>query len=153
MVFRGCHQNMCSLQQRPWGQSDSFFYVHPSVHPFSMGVGVCGILSQLLFLSQSSALFADYTLHWFVLLSFFALFILQFLTSLPISVLFFLAVLVPLTRSVHQPATRILSLQSQIKKNGATTLQIDDCLPASPPTSPDSTSKHNPTTQEITEEL
>lgn len=122
-VFHRCHQKVCWLQQMPCnGDSRTSFSM--SIHPFS--AGGCWILFQLLFLSQIFVLITDYTLDTkhITLCSlvcfklFFAIFISvsdSYMTSLPISTPFF-AVLVPLTRPVHQPATRILSLQSQIKK-------------------------------------
>lgn len=48
-------------------------------------------------------------------------------------------VLVPLTRSVYKPATRILSLQSEIEKQ-RNNPQDKNCPPTNPPTGPDSTS-------------
>ena len=71
------------------------------------------------------------------------------------TILFSFTVLVPLTRSVYKPATRILSLQSEIEKR-RNNQQDNNCPPTNPPSSPDSMShlilKHDPATQETAAE-
>lgn len=67
------------------------------------------------------------------------IYILLVLTLTDLFPFFSFAVLVPLTRSVYKPATRILSLQSEIEKRRKNP-QDNNCPPTNPPISPDSTS-------------
>lgn len=115
-VFRGCHQNMCSLQQS--SMQVGLLFLCPSVRPsifYGRGGGVWDpfpaalsipIICSFLQITHDIGLFYSLFCPVYFTVSDFSPYFHPF---------FSLAVLVPLTRSVHQPATRILSLQSQIK--------------------------------------